>query len=156
MNNPDTTKIDSLLLQLTVLTFAFVGGTAAFTVLAVILGPVGDEPFDPAIAQVLVFVSLGIALAETAAMFVIYPAQTRRLLAAESIDDRIPILKGRTILMLSFGQGSALFAAVVMMLTGVRFEVSPGFVPLVLALAMVMPTRARITRDLTGKGLEYR
>lgn len=129
--------------QLMILLFAFANGVILFGAVAFAIGPI-TEPEAREGLEILRLIAAGLPLLELAMAAQIWMTMSKRMEAADGWEQRVGILRSRTIVVAALFEAPALFAGVVILLLGPSWHVIPAFVLFVGAMAALLPTPQRV------------
>lgn len=149
MANHDAGDVEQAWRGLTVVVAALAAGPLLFGAVAIWLGPVGE--LDPQLAQTLTWVSWALAASQLMTMAVLFPSMSRRIQAAPDVATKLGQFRARSIVLMAMGEGAALFAGVLILLTGETLAALPGFAALPIALLLAFPSRGRMSREVLGQ-----
>ncbi|MBZ0136317.1 MAG: hypothetical protein K8I27_08090 [Planctomycetes bacterium] len=132
-------------LSLTILLFAFASGVILFGTVGLALGPLADAPEG---LETLRWVAVALPLLELPMAAQIWMMMGKRMAAADDWQQRIAILRGRTIVVAAMFEAPALLGGVVLLLTGPGWHVIPAFALFIGVIAGLLPTPARVQRAI--------
>lgn len=132
---------------LMILMLALTSGVIMFGAVAFVLGPI-VEPDGQEGLQFLRLIAAGLPLLELAMAAQIWMSMSKRMDAADGWEQRIPILRGRTIVMAAMFEGPALLAVVVLLLLGPSWHIVPAILLFLLAIGALLPTPSRVRQAI--------
>lgn len=146
MDTVETPELGKAVTGLWIVLGAMAIGVAAFAAVAAMMQPARDA--NPEFARLLGQITLGASAAGLIAGAVMFLAQGKRLEATTDAAQRLQVFRTRVIATVAPGEGAALLACVSVLLTGERLVLLPGLAAFAVCLALVVPTPARVQRDL--------
>ncbi len=128
---------------LQIIGFALPLGVVVFAVVAAVLGPVGQQPADPAMLNMLRLACVALIVGTVPIALVLRRAMISQLAQREADDMQIMnAFTNATILAIALAEGPALFGAVVLLLSGTPSDIVLVALPLI-GMLWHMPTRSR-------------